>query len=58
MLSSLFTVTTENLICVCELENVLNVASQVILSLSYNICIQKLIISAHKQCFTYLPLPL
>ena len=36
MLLSLFTVTTENLICVCELENVLNVASQVILSLFYN----------------------
>ena len=36
----------------------LNVASLVILSLFYNICIQKLIISAHKQCFTSLPLPL
>ena len=34
------------------------VASQVILSLFYNMCIQKLIISAHKHCFTSLPLPL
>ena len=28
-----------------------------ILSLCYYICIQKVIISAHKQCFTSLPLP-